>query len=95
MDEVGPLLERDRSDAVKCILSGLRHAQTGPKRGTDADHQRDRPSLQRVDLDLLPDDRKLAEHRALDRLLRARIALQHEPRIVTNTSSNGNSEKNE
>lgn len=73
------MLERHRPDAVKRGLRGLGHAEAGEQRGDEADHERDRAALQRVKLDLIADDRELAQHRLLDRLLRARVALEHEP----------------
>ena len=44
-----------------------------------ADHEGKGPPVELTDLDLRSDDRELRKHGALDRVLRADVALQHEP----------------
>ena len=79
--EVGPILERDRPDAVERVLGGLRDAQRRP---TASQRSRSRARScgrrQRVVPGVcLPMIGNCASTEPLDRLLRTRVPLQHEP----------------
>ena len=71
VQEVRPLLERNRPDVVERVLGRLGDAEPGPQRRRSG-RSRARPCCPAARaLDLLADDRELPEHRVLDRLLRA------------------------
>ncbi len=78
LDEVRPILERHRPHGVERVLSRLGDAQAAQQRGHEPDRQRRRVAAQLMYLDLLADDRELAEDRVLDLVSQPRVALEHE-----------------
>ena len=59
--------------------TGQEHAHPGPKRSCKTDGQCEATALQRMGLQLVADDRKLAQRRIDDRSLELRMATQDEP----------------
>ena len=68
----------DPVDAVERRLRGKRDREAGEQCPDDADRQREAAALERTGLDLVADDRDLAERAVQDRVLRLGVALEHE-----------------
>ncbi len=61
IDEVRAVLERHGPDAVEGVLGGVRDSHAGEQRDDDADRQAGGAAFQRVQLELVAQDRELAE----------------------------------
>ena len=78
--EVGAALARDVPDLLEGVLRRADDAEAAQQQADDADRQRAGAALQRVDvaLQLIADDRELAERRVQDFGLVLRVAFEHE-----------------
>lgn len=77
---IGPLVLRNRPDAVQRVLGRLRHTQRSVQHPADADRQRESAAVQRVDVvaELVPEDRELTERRTQHLRLQPGVAVQGE-----------------